>query len=211
MRVLVTAGATWVKVDDVRILTTVFTGNTGLRIAQGLACAGHQVTLIINTHCLPDLRAQNLRVLPFRYLDELEAAVVKELLTNPCDAIIHSAAVSDYEIANVYKGKIASNKKELALKLAPAPKIIKIMRKLSPRAVLVQFKLEAKSKGLLKKAYASLKKNNSDFVVANSYQDICCRYKAYLLDKSGKAKLVSSLDQMVSALIGQLAKCSRGK
>jgi phosphopantothenoylcysteine synthetase/decarboxylase len=32
-RVLVTAGPTWVAVDGVRVITTVFTGETGLNIA----------------------------------------------------------------------------------------------------------------------------------------------------------------------------------
>ncbi len=36
MKVLVTAGSTWTKIDDVRIITNRFTGKTGLGLAQGL-------------------------------------------------------------------------------------------------------------------------------------------------------------------------------
>ena len=34
MKVLITAGATWVKIDDVRIITNRFTVNTGLYLAK---------------------------------------------------------------------------------------------------------------------------------------------------------------------------------
>ena len=34
MKVLITAGPTWIKVDDVRVITTIFSGNTGIFLAK---------------------------------------------------------------------------------------------------------------------------------------------------------------------------------
>lgn len=204
MNILVTAGATWIKVDDVRILTTLFTGNTGLSIAQGLVKKGHKVTLLVNPHCLNIGNTRGLKVIPFRYFEDLQESVNKELKRNKFGAIIHSAAVSDYKVDNLYKGKIPSYEKALILRLSPAKKIIRSMRKLAPQAYLVQFKLEIEKKGLLEKAQASMYKNNSNAVVANAYEDLKVGYRAYLIsttcpiiELNSKNELVEKIDQLI--------------
>ena len=47
IKVLVTAGPTWVPIDRVRVITSVFSGNTGLRIARYIKDQGHDVTLFM--------------------------------------------------------------------------------------------------------------------------------------------------------------------
>ncbi len=183
---LVTAGPTWIKIDEVRILTTVFTGATGLFIARRLRDKGCDVTLVVNNHALGEIKEKGIRVVPFRYFDELKQVVKCELAGKKYDAVIHSAAVSDYKLARAFGGKISSGKKSLSLNLMPAEKIIKIIRKAVPAAKLVQFKLEIGREGLIDKAYDSLLRNKSDLVVANAYEDLKKGYKAFLIDKYKK-------------------------
>ena len=48
MKVLITGGPTWVKIDEVRIITNIFTGRTALFLAKEFKRRKYDVTLIIN-------------------------------------------------------------------------------------------------------------------------------------------------------------------
>jgi len=198
MKILVTAGATWVKIDDVRIFTNRFTGRTGLYLAKGLKRRGHSVTLLINPHCVGRIRG--IKTHYYHYFDDFKRQVTKLLKSNSFDAIIHTAAVSDYKLKKIHKGKIASSKKSLTLRLVPTEKIIKKIRSSAKKSLLIQFKLEAKRKGLIAKAYESLKSNKSDFVVANALLDLHGGYKGFLIDKKGEITFVNSKNSLLNAL-----------
>jgi phosphopantothenoylcysteine decarboxylase/phosphopantothenate--cysteine ligase len=197
MKILVTAGATWVKVDDVRILTSRFSGKTGLFIAEALQKKGHSVTLIINPHCVG--RISTVKTVYFRYFDEFRRTVYKSLSQGEYDAVIHAAAVSDYRLKTSRRGKIPSGKR-LKLELVPSEKIIKRMRVLARGSLLIQFKLESGNKNLISKAYRSLKHNGSDLVVANSLRDLKRKFRAFLIDKDKKVIPLDSKAALVSAL-----------
>jgi phosphopantothenoylcysteine synthetase/decarboxylase len=135
---------------------------------------------------------RGIKVIPFKYFEDFKKRITAELRAGRFDAIIHSAAVADYKLSRVFKGKLSSGKKSVTLKLAPTEKIIKIIRSFQKQAVLVQFKLEIKRKGLLKKAFESLKKNKSNFVVANALEDLKLGYKSFLIDKDNKIMTINS-------------------
>ncbi|MCS7167263.1 MAG: phosphopantothenoylcysteine decarboxylase [Gemmatales bacterium] len=105
MRLLVTAGVTQVPIDQVRVITSVFTGRTGTRIALEANRRGHEVTLLTSA---PQLVGEQLRsaarwhVKRFRTFDELHDMLAELVPRQEYDVIIHSAAVSDYRVANVY-------------------------------------------------------------------------------------------------------------
>jgi len=191
-KILITAGPTWIKVDDVRIITTIFSGNTGIFLARNFKKHGASVTLIINSPHLNTEKLSGIKIIPFRYFEEFKDKITKELKGSHYDTIIHSAAVSDYKLNRVFRGKIASGKKSLTLKLTPAEKIIKIIRKLQRNATLIQFKLEVKRKNLPKEALKSLKGNRSDFVVANALEDLRVKYKSFILDKRKNITAINS-------------------
>ena len=193
MNVLITAGPTWTKIDDIRIITSFFTGRTGLYLAKEFKKIGSNVTLLINSHCIGKIR--NLNVINFRYFDEFKKAVIEILKKNNYDLIIHSAAVSDYRLKRTFSGKIPSNR-DLKLELVPTEKIIKIIRRLAKGSVVVQFKLEIKRKDLIKKAYNSLLENKSDFVVANALEDLKNKYKAFIIDKERNIIEVNSKKEL---------------
>jgi len=197
MKVLITAGPTWIKIDDIRIITTFFTGGTGLYLAKEFKKIGGDVTLLINPHCIGKIK--DLNVINFRYFDEFKKVVIDTLKNNNYDLIIHSAAVSDYRLKKIFRGKIPSNK-NLKLELVPTEKIIKIVRRLARDSIIVQFKLEIKRKDLIKKAYNSLLENKSNFVVANALEDLKKGYKAFIIDREKNIIEVKSKKELFLSL-----------
>lgn len=204
MKILITAGPTWVRIDEVRILTSIFTGKTGLYLAQEFIKRGHKVTLLGN---LRQEARGRVKLIPFTYFDDFKKRICQELKRNRYDVIIHSAAVSDYVLHNSFSGKIPSGKKSLELSLKPAEKIIKLIRKLARNAVVVQFKLEMKRKGLLEKAYKSLMVNKSDLVVANAMEDLKGGYQAFILDRGKNVIRISSKKMLVGQLMAITRSC----
>jgi len=193
-----------VKVDEVRILTNRFRGATGLYLAEQLKDRGHTVELLINPHCIGKVRG--IKAVYYRYYDEFKRKTVEILKRNHYDAIIHTAAVSDYKIENVFRAKIPSGKKSLTLRMVPTEKIVKKIRALAKDSLLIQFKLEIKNKGLIESGYRSLKENKADFVVANALVDLDKGYRSFIIDKNkdvvilkSKVALGNALDKIISS------------
>ncbi|MBN3040540.1 MAG: hypothetical protein JW867_05390 [Candidatus Omnitrophica bacterium] len=206
MKILITAGATWIKIDDVRILTNRFTGKTGLFLCENFRKKGHSVTLLINPHCLPGLKQKG--VITYRYFNEFKEQITQLLKKNKYDAIIHMAAVSDYELKKPAKGKIPSLKNSLYLRLRPTEKIIKKIRSLAENSLLIQFKLEPRRRGLINDAYSSLLANKSNFVVANALEDLKDKYKGFLVDRDRNVVPVHSQGSL-ARLLEQIIRESR--
>jgi phosphopantothenoylcysteine synthetase/decarboxylase len=179
MNVLITAGNTQVLLDRVRCITNIFTGRTGTRIALHAHGRGHAVTLLTST---PGVVTEQLgqapapgerwTVLAYRTFEDLHRLLEQAVGGGGFDAVIHSAAVSDYRGGGFYSpapgtrfdvgracwegledqpptllpqraGKVKSNEPELWLRLVRTPKLIDLMRSAwSFRGVLVKFKLE---------------------------------------------------------------------
>ncbi|MCF7872623.1 MAG: hypothetical protein K9L80_00235 [Candidatus Omnitrophica bacterium] len=198
MKLLITAGSTWAKVDKVRVLTNRFTGKTGLYLANKLSDKGHKVTLVINPYSVGKVTSIN--SLYFHYFAEFKKKITDLLKSNNFDAIVHTAAVSDYLPRIEKKGKIPSGEKNINISLSPAPKIIKIIRKLAKDSILIQFKLEAKKRGIIDKAYQSLKENSSDYVVANALEELKKGYKAVLIDRQKNLVDITSKDDLANKI-----------
>ena len=198
MKVLITAGATWIKIDDIRVITNSFTGKTGLYLAKALKKKGHKVTLLANPHCLGPIKS--LKTYSYRYFEDFKMLISKLLKGQCYDAIVHTAAVSDYRVKKPYPGKVVSGKKSLTLKLEPTEKIIKRIRRLASKSLLIQFKLEPKQRGIINKAYKSLRENRSDFVIANALEDLKTGYKGFLIDKDKKVISLGSRNSLLAAI-----------
>jgi len=205
-KILITAGPTWIKIDDVRVITTIFRGNTGIFLAKNFKKKDSQVTLLVNSPYLHKTELKGIKIIPFKYFEDFKEKITRELKHNCYDTIIHSAAVSDYKLGKAFKGKIASGKKSLILKLTPAEKIIKTIRRFQKNATLIQFKLEIKRKGLIRKAFKSLKENKSDFVIANAFEDLKFGYKSFMIDKNGNTLVINSKNALFEKL-ENIAEC----
>jgi phosphopantothenoylcysteine decarboxylase/phosphopantothenate--cysteine ligase len=182
LKVLITCGPTWVKIDDVRVISNHSSGEMGHVIAECLLARGAQVTLLEGavTDSWSHAKA---KVVKYRFFDELEKHLKAELKKN-YDVVIHAAAVSDFTLAKSLKGKINSAK-PLSLKLVPAQKLIDQIKKISPKTFLVGFKLEPnfKASNVAKETRALFIKSECDLVVANSVEG---GYKGFIVDADGQ-------------------------
>jgi phosphopantothenate---cysteine ligase (CTP) len=178
MRVLVTGGNTVVPIDQVRCIGNVFRGRTGTNIALEACRRGHHVHLLASD---PDvLKSEDRAALPadrwklerYRTFDDLHDAMRRALENGGVDAVIHSAAVSDYRVEGIFApaaettfspetltwetragararmadrgaGKVKSGEPELWFRMVQNPKLIDLIRPAWHfSGVLVKFKLE---------------------------------------------------------------------
>ena len=181
MRILVTAGSTRTPIDRVRVLTNVFTGRTGAGIAAEARRRGHDVALL-TSH--PDtITGGGVEIVAYSTFDDLHREMAARIPAGGFDAVLHSAAVSDYalegvfaagkagELRDVAAGKVKSTHAELWLKLVPTPKLVDFVREpWGFRGVLVKFKLEVGLTGdqLLAAAAKSRAASDADLIVANT-------------------------------------------
>jgi len=200
-RILITAGPTWVPIDGVRVISNTASGETGLLLAKRLCKSGAKVTLMLGP--VPEKTVftdKSIKIIHFRFFDELRSGLFKELKDRRHDAVIQSAAVADYGLKKPAGHKISSGLKKLTLNLYALPKIIDSIKKADPRLRVVAFKFEASGSRqyLLKQAKRLMQRSNSDLVVANT----CARnkYKAYLIDRASIIGPVTSKPVLVAQL-----------
>jgi phosphopantothenoylcysteine decarboxylase/phosphopantothenate--cysteine ligase len=147
MKVLLTAGATREPIDAVRFLSNVSTGATGAAIAEHLAAAGHEVTLLHGEGAVRSV-APGLTCGAFGSTEPLSARLQSALCTGGFDAVIHAAAVADYRPETAHAGKLSSYAEELILRLVPTPKLLPQLKSWSPTPIRVLgFKLTAGADG----------------------------------------------------------------
>jgi phosphopantothenoylcysteine decarboxylase / phosphopantothenate---cysteine ligase len=136
--ILVTGGPTPVPIDNIRRLTNRFTGRLGTCIAEELYLRGAEVKLIHGegSYSPPSY-------LPHQIVtsyDEYFKEVMTEL-QNDYRYGIFSAAVADYQPAQVFPGKIPSG--ELAkIELIPTQKVISEVKARFPSLKMITFKYQ---------------------------------------------------------------------
>ena len=203
-RILITAGPTWVPIDNVRVISNIATGETGILLANSLVEKGARVTLVLGpaSACCVDKR---IRVVPFKFFDELKIILEQEFRKTQYDAVIHTAAVSDYRPKRIGEKKISSGLKSFNLSLRPTPKIIDAFREKQPQAFIVGFKFEpyATKAGLLKEANKLMRRSGIDIVVANTISHTGC-YQAYLLGQRVTLALLPNKSALVRQLVNLL-------
>lgn len=172
--VMITCGPTWVPIDDVRVISNISTGELGQTLALKCKKRGAKVTLVEGP-VERRMESNGIVVKPFKYYTDLMRIIRHELVEEKkhYDVIFHAAAVSDYTIKNPLKKKIKSDEPNITLNLIPLPKLIRSIRKVSPKSLIVGFKLESdmtekialkSTRGLFTEAYC-------DLVVANTLKE----------------------------------------
>jgi len=200
MKILITGGSTLVPIDKVRGITNIFRGRTAVNIANE-AIKKHKVTLLNNSPMQSETDP-DVKFIAFKTYDELYSAMEKEITKKKYDVIIHSAAISDYQVSEVLVGeetyrygdrtfsmksvdnsaKIKSNHSDLFLKLKPTEKIIdKIRDPWGFKGILVKFKLQVgmKDEELIEIAKKSREASNANIMIANCLE--WSRERAYVI------------------------------
>lgn len=104
MKILITAGGTSEKIDQVRKITNTGTGRLGSLTAGEFARQGGTRIEKIYYVCEPGAIVPELdcvEVIPTHGVDEVRDALEKLLTQEKIDAVIHSMAVSDYAVESV--------------------------------------------------------------------------------------------------------------
>lgn len=196
-KILITAGPTWVPIDSVRVISNIATGETGLILAEEADKLGAKVTLLLGQvkDCCLD---KSIRLLRFRFFDELRDKLIQELSSRKYDVIIHNAAVSDFKPGLKIKGKLSSGKK-YNLELIPLPKIVQYIKKLVRQTKLVIFKLESdiSDRLLIQRAKKTQLETGADIIVANRFEP----YRAFIIDKKDNIILASSKNELAKKLL----------
>lgn len=180
-RVLITAGPTWVPIDEVRVISNIASGESGLLLAEGLIRKRAKVTLLLGQSGACCLH-KKIKLIRFKFFDELKEKLRSELKKNHYDIVLHSAAVSDYRPENEASGKIKSGIRNLKINLTPTVKLIERIKKIRPAVFLVGFKFIPKAfkKNLFQEARLLMRRAGLDLVVANTFSK--GRYRAFVLN-----------------------------
>jgi len=168
-KVVVTSGATREPIDSVRFISNLSSGRTGAMICEALVARGFQVTQVAGVDSIQ--AAGVARREAFTDHASLDTALRRLARDTDCAAVIHTAAVGDFAVADAQtNAKIASGS-ELSVKLQPTYKIIdRIMGYAgNPEMILVGFKLthEPDAGAQAKAARELLKRSRARFVVQN--------------------------------------------
>jgi phosphopantothenate--cysteine ligase len=225
--ILITAGGTSEKIDEVRVISNFATGKLGLAVAKAfLENESMEIGKIYylcdkSTHAPSHEKVEVVRVSGTQGL--LDA--LKQILTeNKIDAVIHSMAVSDYSVRGVttleeiqnnggevhpgfIEGKISSDIDDLVILLKRTPKVIGEIKKLQEGSLLVGFKLltNVEKKVLIDTACRLLEKNRCDFVLANDLTQIeGDKHIGYLISADGEYETFSTKQQIAEGIVNSI-------
>jgi phosphopantothenoylcysteine decarboxylase/phosphopantothenate--cysteine ligase len=162
VRIVVTAGPTREYLDDVRFLSNPSSGRMGVACAQEALHRGHHVVLVAGPlECDPPKGVRLVRVESAR---EMARALRREFPR--ADALVMTAAVSDYRPARRVRGKIKKTLRTMTLRLVRNPDIVAGLARRKGRRLIVGFAVEARA--LERNALEKMRRKRLDLIVANS-------------------------------------------
>lgn len=164
-KILVSVGATFEKIDEIRGITNRSSGKMGIEIAKEAFIQGGDVTLIkgiVNSE-LPNV----FNTIEVESAGEMHDAIIEQVKNH--DIFISTAAVSDFIPERESNAKKISSDDDISLKLVKAPKIIGEVKKINPKIFLVGFKAEydISREDLVESASRRMREHQIDLMVAN--------------------------------------------
>ncbi len=164
-KVLISAGPTIEKIDDVRYISNFSSGKMGYALAEVAKSLGAEVTLVSGPVNLSAPEKVNL--IKVNSAEDLYKTLLSNF--NQYDIIIMSAAVADYTPVEKKGGKIKKKTTgdTLILELKSTNDILaEIGQKKSPTQFLVGFALESENE--IQNGWIKMKEKNCDMMVVNS-------------------------------------------
>jgi phosphopantothenoylcysteine synthetase/decarboxylase len=176
MRIIITCGPSYEPIDGVRRLTNFSTGELGLLLAAELSRAGHEVVCLKGEGAVSRADPGSARVIPFSTNADLLARL-REAAVGGADAVLHAAALCDYEVRSARSddGVVLTAKKiptlagEVTLTLRPTLKLLPELRGIFPTAKIVgwKYELDGDRAAAAAKGRAQISANRTDACVVN--------------------------------------------
>jgi len=165
-KAIVTSGPTHEPVDPIRFLGNHASGKQGHAVAEALAHAGADVTLISGPVQIPTPAGVNL--ISVKTADDMYEAVSKAL---PADIFVGAAAVADWRMTHISPHKIKKHGKlsKLTLELVPTRDILADVAGHKKRPELV-IGFAAETDKVADYATTKLKNKGCDFVLGNDVE-----------------------------------------
>jgi len=161
--ILITAGPTREKIDDVRYISNYSSGKMGFALAESALQAGANVTLIagpVNLQCSSEIKR-----IDVESAEEMYNASIEHF--SDCNIAILSAAVADYTPKQKISGKMKKGNADFSvLELIKTKDILFELGKLKTKQILIGFALEAENE--LEYGYEKMRRKNCDAIVVNS-------------------------------------------
>jgi phosphopantothenoylcysteine decarboxylase / phosphopantothenate---cysteine ligase len=209
-RVVVTAGPTVEDIDPVRFLTNRSSGKMGFAIATSAARLGAEVTLIAGPVTLPT--PPGVARIDVRSALDMQAALRRTLGegSTGADALVMSAAVSDYRPRVNAPHKLKRSARDMALELVPNPDLLaEIGRaRTGHRPFLLGFAVEtAEGAELERAARQKLAQKRVDAIVANAAADALGTdaTRALIVSAADVVPLVGSKEAVSDEIVAFLA------
>ncbi len=165
-KALVTAGPTYERIDPVRFIGNFSTGKMGVAVAEALAAAGAEVTLVLGPSSQQTKDAR-ITVKGVESAQEMYDACIAAFESS--DIAVMSAAVADYKPAIKADKKIKKDGNTLDIQLERTHDILASLGEKKKKQYLVGFALETNDEEA--NAEKKLTRKNADMIVLNSLND----------------------------------------
>ena len=162
MKIIVTAGPTREHIDDVRFISNASSGRMGVAVARAALNRGHRVVLVIGPTATP--APDDADTIHVTSAAEMRDAVLLHI--DSAEALVMTAAVSDWRPVECFEGKKEKGPEEFSLKLVRNPDILREATHRNPGAIAVAFALEAEMD--VESALTKMKNKGAGFVVLNT-------------------------------------------
>lgn len=233
-KIVITAGGTSERIDNVRKIINSSSGKLGMTIANHLLQKNNDI-MIYYVCSKNSLRPtdERVKIIEIDGTIDLKNNIESLLINEHIDYFIHSMAVSDYmtnyvttiermkesiqehdnideafeNIEVIGGSKISSYEDNLVIVLKPTPKIISIIKNLSPSTYLVGFKLldGVSKEELIEVAKRLRNKNKCDLVVANDLTTIRNgEHIGYIIDKNNDIEEAHGKDDIAKRLVRKM-------
>ena len=232
MKIVITAGGTSERIDDVRTITNSSTGSLGFAIGNAFI-AEEKVEKIYYLHGKRAVWPEHEKIEPIEIggVMDLKENITRVLTEDTIDAVIHAMAVSDYMVHQVTTldklmgtedpahaqdltgNKISSDIDDLIIHMKRSPKVISCIKEVSPESILVGFKMLSgvPHEELIDVGYRLLQKNNCDFVMANDLREIGNGFhKGYLIHRDKTYDSMNTNEEIAAMIVRRVLEEKEG-
>lgn len=164
-KVLISAGPTYEKIDDVRFIGNYSSGKMGFALARNAAKLGAEVVLVSGPVALDT--PENVKRINVETADEMYDAVLNEFSSS--NIAIMAAAVADFSPSQKYDGKIKKDSvgKQFSIELKNTKDILAELGRIkSKEQKVIGFALESTDE--IENGWKKMKNKNADMIIVNS-------------------------------------------